>query len=323
MQGIFITSLDFELMWGIRYQRSVPGYRANILGARQAIPAMLNLFQEYEIHATWATVGLLFFSNKADMVRGCPQVTPAYEINPRSGHNNIEGVGTDESHDPYHFGHSLIQMVRSFPGQEIGSHTFSHYYCLEPGQDEASFRADLKAANQAANAMGLQIQSLVFPLNQINMMYLKICADSGIKCYRGTEKAWFYAGGGREGESLVTRAHRLLDAYVSISGHNTYRLEHTNGIINVPASRFLRPYNPRLTVLDGLKFQRITSGIRHAAQHAKIYHLWWHPHNFGTYLDENLTFLRRIFDFVSEMRNQYGMTSLSMGEASQLFSHVR
>src|ERR1700681_2348437 len=122
MPGIFVVSLDFELRWGTLYQHGTSDYEANILGARQAIPAMLNLFQEYEIHATWATVGLLFFSNKADMVRGCPQVTPAYEITPRSGHNNIEGVGTDESHDPYHFGHSLIQMVRGFRGQEIGSH---------------------------------------------------------------------------------------------------------------------------------------------------------------------------------------------------------
>jgi peptidoglycan/xylan/chitin deacetylase (PgdA/CDA1 family) len=323
MPGIFVISLDFELMWGIRYKRSVPGYRANILGVRQAIPAMLNLFREYEIHATWATVGLLFFSNKEDMVRGLPQIQPAYENSQQSSHNDMEAVGSDESHDQYHFGYSLIQMVRSFPGQEIGSHTFSHYYCLEPGQDEASFCADLNAANQAAEAMGLQIQSLVFPRNQVNMMYLKICADSGLKCYRGTEKAWFYAKGGKDGESLVTRAHRLLDAYVNISGHNAYRLEQTDGIINLPASRFLRPYHPRLAVLDGLKFQRITSGIRHAAQHAKIYHLWWHPHNFGTYLDENLAFLRRIFDFVSEMRNQYGMKSLSMGEASQLLSNVR
>jgi hypothetical protein len=323
MKGIFLISLDFELMWGIRYQRSVPGYRANILGARQAIPAMLKLFHEYEIHATWATVGLLFFSNKEDMIRGCPQVRPAYEISPLSGHNEIEAVGTDESHDPYHFGHSLIQMVRSFPGQEIGSHTFSHYHCLEPDQDVAAFRADLEAANRAARAIGLQIQSVVFPLNQINRMYLKICADSGIKCYRGTEKAWFYAAGGKEGESLLPRAHRLLDAYVNISGHNTYTPENTNGIMNLPASRFLRPYNPRLAMLDGLKFQRITSGIRHAAQHAKIYHIWWHPHNFGAYLNENLKFLRRIFDFVSQMRNQYGMKSLNMGEASQLSSHVQ
>jgi peptidoglycan/xylan/chitin deacetylase (PgdA/CDA1 family) len=323
MQGIFLISLDFELMWGIRYQHNVTGYRANILGARQAIPAMLKLFHEYEIHATWATVGLLFFSNKEDMIRACPQVRPAYELSPHSAHNDIKAVGTDESQDPYHFGQSLIQMIRSFSGQEIGSHTFSHYHCLDPDQDEHAFRADLAAANLAARTIGLQIQSIVFPLNQINLMYLPICADSGIKSYRGTEKAWFYAGGGKQGDSLLTRAHRLMDSYVNISGHNTYKPEHTNGIVNLPASRFLRPFNPRLALLDGLKLQRIKSGIRHAARHGEIYHLWWHPHNFGAYLNENIIFLRRIFDFVSQMRNQYGMNSLNMAEVSTLSFHVQ
>src|ERR1700682_1950350 len=116
MPGIFVVSLDFELRWGTLYQHGTSDYEANVLGVRQAIPAMLNLFREYEIHATWATVGLLFFSNKEDMVRGCPQVKPCYENSELSSHNDMDAVGPDESHDPYHFGYSLIQTVRSFPG---------------------------------------------------------------------------------------------------------------------------------------------------------------------------------------------------------------
>src|ERR1700730_11953257 len=196
MPGIFVVSLDFELMWGALNQHCTSRYQANILGVRQAIPAMLELFREYEIHVTWATVGLLFFSNKDDMVRGCPQVKPAYKNGRLSPYTNMEAVGADESQDPCHFGHSLIQMVRNCSGQEIGSHTFSHYYCLEPGQTAADFRADLEAASRAAQALGLQIKSLVFPRNQINSAYLQICAELGIQSYRGTEKAWFYSGGG-------------------------------------------------------------------------------------------------------------------------------
>jgi peptidoglycan/xylan/chitin deacetylase (PgdA/CDA1 family) len=323
MPGIFIVSLDFELMWGVRYQRNVEGYRANLLGVRQAIPALLNLFREYEIHATWATVGLLFFSNKEDMVREWPRIRPAYQNSELSAHNGLEAVGRDESEDPYHFGRSLIEMIRSLPGQEIGSHTFSHYYCLEPGQDETAFRADLEAAHRATRDIGLQILSLVFPRNQINSAYLKACADAGVRCYRGTEQAWFYSGGNLQNESVVTRAHRLLDAYINISGHNTYTLQPANGLADLPASRFLRPYHPRMAALDGLKFRRIATGVRDAAEHGKIFHLWWHPHNFGVYLKENLAFLQRVLDFVAEMRSEYGMQSLSMGEASQLLPHAR
>lgn len=322
MSGIFIVSLDFELMWGVRDHRSVADYGANIVGARKAIPAILDLFREYEIHATWATVGLLFFSTKEDMTRGCPQIRPAYKNDVLSPHSDVEAVGPDEARDPYHFGHSLIETIRKVYGQEIGSHTFSHYYCLEPGQNEVAFRADLQAASRAADAMGLQIQSLVFPRNQINLAYLKTCADLGIRCYRGTEKAWYYSYGSQQGESLVTRAHRLLDAYVNISGHNTYTLQCANGLVNLSSSRFLRPYNRRLGPFDSLKLRRITSGIRDAAQSGKIYHLWWHPHNFGVNLNENMMFLRRVLEFVSEMRNQHGMKSLNMGEAAQLSCHA-
>ena|ERR1700730_5820125 len=75
MPGVFVVSLDFELRWEVLYRRGgVADYDANVLGVRQAIPAMLDLFHDYEIHATWATVGLLFFSNKEDLLLSCPQV---------------------------------------------------------------------------------------------------------------------------------------------------------------------------------------------------------------------------------------------------------
>ena len=55
-------------------------------------------------------------------------------------------LGRDEIEDPFHFGRSLLEQIRSYPGQEVGTHTFSHYFCLEPTQDLAVFRADLEAA---------------------------------------------------------------------------------------------------------------------------------------------------------------------------------
>jgi hypothetical protein len=91
MPGVFVVSLDFELRWGVLYRRGgVANYDANILGVRQAIPAMLDLFREYEIHTTWATVGLLFFSNKEDMLRCCPQVQPAYQNSRLSPYRRVQ-----------------------------------------------------------------------------------------------------------------------------------------------------------------------------------------------------------------------------------------
>src|SRR4051794_3707314 len=75
-QGVFCVSLDFELYWGVRDKLSLVEYRDNLLGVRNAIPRMLALFQEYEIHATWATVGLLFFETKQQLLRALPEIRP-------------------------------------------------------------------------------------------------------------------------------------------------------------------------------------------------------------------------------------------------------
>ena len=56
-KSIFIISLDFELMTGVFDKRNIDSYAENIKGAQLAIPRILKLFKQYEIHSTWATVG--------------------------------------------------------------------------------------------------------------------------------------------------------------------------------------------------------------------------------------------------------------------------
>lgn len=315
--GAFIVSLDFELLWGVRDHRTIGDYGQNILGARKAIPSMLELFKEYGVHATWATVGFLFFDNKRDLLSGCPQLKPAYDNVALSPYAALAQLGENEDVDPYHFGKSLLELIKSYPGQEIGSHTFCHYYCQEPGQGEETFRADIVAAIKAADAMGLKLTSLVFPRNQSNEEYLSVCSELGIKCFRGTETSWPYRRGSRQGESKLTRAARLADSYINLSGHNTFTVINGTGLINVPSSRFLRPYNRKLAFADPLRLRRITSAIKHAAKNGEAYHLWWHPHNFGSNLAENISFLREVLDCFAAMKNQFGMQSITMSEAAR------
>ena len=54
----FVVSLDMELMWGVRDKRSKDQYGRQVLGEREAIPAMLDLFEREGIRATWAVVGM-------------------------------------------------------------------------------------------------------------------------------------------------------------------------------------------------------------------------------------------------------------------------
>jgi hypothetical protein len=236
-----------------------------------------------------------------------------------STYEDIKDIGNDEQEDPLHFAASLIRLIAATPHQEIGTHTFSHFYCLEEGQDSEMFRADLKAAAAIADKYKLSLESLVFPRNQCNAAYLPICPEIGIKAYRGNEFSWVYRAKKRGDETLLRRGIRLLDAYIPISGHNCYSPEVLGGDLplNIPSSRFLRPFSRKLKIFEPLRTRRIRSDLQYAAKNRLIYHLWWHPHNFGENPTENLMMLRTLLEYFARLRDEYGMESLNMRELSQ------
>lgn len=318
-KGRFVISLDLELYWGMRDTRTLESYGPNILGVREALPRMLMAFNDHGVKATFATVGLLFFENKEAMISGLPAERPGYAnstLSPYTGH--FDRVGRNEQEDRYHFGASLIRMIQQHPEHEIGCHTFSHYYCLERGQTEAEFTADLRAAKRAAAAYGVELKSFVFPRNQYNERYLGICHAEGITSYRGNERSWLYRARNREDETMFRRGMRLLDTWFDLSGPNTHALTAPpqGQPLDIPSSRFLRPWNDRWNVLEGLRLRRITRAMDHAARTGTTFHLWWHPHNFGRNVDRNITFLERILHHYQHLHRERGFVSMTMGEIS-------
>ena len=66
-----------------------------------------------------------------------------------------------------------------------------------------------------------------------------------------------------------------------------------------------------------MKIARINSEMERAAKKNEVYHLWWHPHNFGRYPEESLKGLQKILNNFDRCRASYGMESLSMGETAE------
>jgi peptidoglycan/xylan/chitin deacetylase (PgdA/CDA1 family) len=324
--GKFIISLDFELHWGVRDKLSIEQYGDNIKGVHQAIPLMLDIFSKYGIHATFATVGLLFFETKQDLLQHLPANKPTYNNRNLSPYEYMNSIGNSYKEDVYHYAPLLIKRIQQHPQHEIGTHTFSHYYCLEKGQTLADFKADIEAAKKAASKFGIELTSLVFPRNQFNDAYLALCKEAGITAIRGNETSWLYTARNDENESLVRRAFRLLDSYVNLSGHHCYDGNKISKAlsINIPSSRFLRPFSPRLKKFDALKLKRITSAMTYAAKNGLVYHLWWHPHNFGIHQTENFSFLEKILQHYKRLNEQYQFQSCTMRElANQIVNNGR
>jgi len=312
-ESLFIVSLDFELLWGVRDKRTIESYGANIRGVREVIPSLLQLFDQYGINATFATVGFLFASNKKELLAYKPGELPEYSLSKYSPYANdyLSSIGDSEADDVYHYGASLINMIRQYPAQEIASRTFSHYYCLE-NASVSSFRADLEAAKNIAGSYGIELKSIVFPRNQFTKEHVAVCRELGFTSYRGNPQSSVYDPRKNEDQSKYIRATRFADSYMNITGDHTFTIEKTGGIINIPASHFLRPFSPKLKAFESMRLKRIKNSMSFAAKHRQAYHLWWHPHNFGLNLRENLNFLEQVLKHYQKLNAEFGMRSKTM-----------
>ncbi|MDQ2775338.1 MAG: polysaccharide deacetylase family protein [Acidobacteriota bacterium] len=320
--GALVISLDFELYWGVT-DLYVPGsrYDANVLGARKVIPRLLALFEEAGLSATWCTVGLVFAESRRDAEQYFPDKRPRYQNREFCAYTKGSSASADET---FYYASELVRLIANQPKQEVGTHTFSHYYCLEPGQDVEDFEADLIAAKRIAEKHNISLRSIVFPRNQVNPSYLSALVRHGIAAYRGTELTWMNSAGSRSQQrDWKKRASRLADAYINLSGDNSYSWDDVldeTGLCNVRASRYLRPYSRSGRALERRRLQRVIAGMEAAARSKRVFHLWWHPEDMGQHLEESLENVRIVAKAFGQLRQAYGMRAMSMGDIADVVS---
>lgn len=314
-KGNLVISLDFELLWGVFDKVNYKDKEIYFRNTRDIIPKILNLFSDYGISATWATVGMLFNKSWEEWVSNIPDHVPEYDNSILSAYSY--GIANkNEIEDYFCFAGSIIKKIKDTSKQEIGTHTYSHYYCLEKGQDSKSFESDLDQNINMAKEWGVNLRSLVFPRNQFNKEYLSICFSKGIKTVRSNPNNWYWAN--TQKNSLKTKMFRTGDAYIGLQD-KSYSIETLRKIENEPiqqkASRLLRPFSN--SFLNTLKIKRIKGEILFAAKNSLIYHLWWHPHNFGDFPEESLEELKQILDYYNYCKERYGMKSSSMVDIAE------
>lgn len=323
-EGVFIISLDLELHWGVfRNVTSESPYMRNINGTPLAIERILQVLEEHKISTTWAVVGMLFADSHEMIKEFAPDVKPGYN---KSNHNPyLLQIGRNEGEDPLHYAPSLIRKIQLVSNQEIATHTFSHFLSREDDVSINAFLSDIESAIKISEVYGLRIRSIVFPKNRLIKEFIDVLPQMGINVFRGAEKGWMYNKicsihdpKPSKIRGMLNKFGRLADTYFPITGSNTWSIEELKAApgkaVNVPASRFLRPYNPALKYLEWAKFRRIKSQIEYAARNGRMVHLRWHPHNFGYNLDQNICLLKRVLDCYERCRLKYNMKSMTMGE---------
>jgi hypothetical protein len=211
----------------------------------------------------------------------------------------------------------LIRQIGDTEGQEIGTHTFSQYYCRENGQSVDQFEADMKAAVSIAVDKGYELKSLVLPRNQCEPKYTKVFSKFGLIAYRDEESDWIHE---KVKFRPLMRLLRLMDVYFPLTGQGGYIPKKEYGVWNLTGSRMYKPYFKPLGFLEGIKVRRIKKQMLHAAKNNLVFHLWWHPHNIGVRTDYHLKQLEDIFSYYDELKEKYGMKSMNMREAAEFFS---
>lgn len=246
----------------------------------EALQRVLELLAEREIHATWALVG-------------------------------IDRATLDVA--------ELIAKITAHPHQEIGTQTIGCYHSDAPGPSVAELDAELDAAVAIAAQSGAQLRSMVFPRVQCRPEHLPILTRHGIRSYRGRRPGWAHA----HSRSSITAALRrglcladnfsllIPDAAVSMAR----LLAHPRGQpLEIPASRYVRPYEPRFRQLEPLRVHRMQSEMITAAEAGWAYHLWLRPQEFCAHAYESLVAFDNLLRNARALAGRVEFHSLTMDE---------
>lgn len=311
--GSWVISLDFELLWGIFDKLDNKVNSPYFQETRDLVPRMLEIFAKHEIQVTWATVGMLFAENDEEWKTYAPQLKPSYREKSYSAYEWVKQHGLNPT---YHFAPELIKLILDTPGQELGSHSFAHYYTLMRGQTPEQWRMDLRAAQLIAmDKFQLQLRSLVFPRNHINLQYLKICKEEGFTQVRSNPNDWFWQE--TQFENTLKKIYRTADCFIGLGGRSSFPREaiyqeSENHPVEIPASRLLRPYYAKSRLVNIWRLNRVKNEMTLAAKKQEVYHLWWHPHNFANSPAASLAELESLILHFKTLRDKYGMQSNSM-----------
>jgi len=265
---------------------------------------------------------MLFNKNWEEWTKNKPEILPVYSNSLLSAYK-FGDVNKNDINFNSCFAPELIHLINKTPNQELATHTYSHYYCLEQGQNIDSFKSDLQKNIEIAKNSNIELRSLVFPRNQFNEEYLKVCMELGIKNVRSNPENWYWNDTSKGG--LLKKIFRTGDAYLGAydKSYSKNTIAYTKGQpLAQKASRLLRP-SSKNKFINNLKLIRIKQEMEYAAKNNEVYHLWWHPHNFGNNPESNLLDLQKIINYYHYCNKKYNFQSKTMEELGEDFFNLK
>jgi len=310
----FVISLDTELAWGSLHRGGYAGRRRLYERTRSVVDAVLGMFEQYEISATWAVVGHLMRGFPGDHVESVSR-----------DNNGLLGSAISEFADSLpsvpHWGRDdvelwyapdIVKRIANCPvRQEIGSHTFTHAIVSGDPISRQRLREELKACRGLAQSWGVELRSFVYPRNSI--AHLDMLSSAGFTSYRGLSPSW-----GRDPGAPLERLKRLAGHFLVTCPPVAWP-SFSTGLVNVPAT-YEYPHRSGWGrwLPIGFRVRRALKGLRQAAATGSIFHLWTHPFNLADDPDGLLSGLVRIFREYRVLRDSGLILSRTMSDVASM-----
>ena len=289
-KGIVVFSADFEMAWAFRYSKR-KGKLATEMGLqeRENFPKILQLFNQYKLPVTWATVGHLFLNNcelSYNIKAHQNLLRPAYFENKNWIYNTGDWYDSDPCSEykvnPAWYAPDLIKMIQeSKIKHEIGCHTFSHIDCTYKNCTSELMDSELKECIEKAEETSISLESFVFPGGTLgNFETLK---ENGFICYR---KPMIY--------------------------NIDIPIKDEHGLVAIPSSIGLErdPYGWS----EDVHLEIIGKFLRNVISSRQVCHFWFHPSMDPWYLSNVLPSVLKLI--AKEVKNE-NIEVLTMGELAK------
>ena len=308
-KGYFIFSLDTEL--GVGYfdhdKERQQIFSTDGIKERQRIQKVLELCENYGIHATWAMTGHLLF----EQCEYCENCLVKRWQGKYSSYD--EAYGTNH---PLWYGADVVKAIQAAPvGHEIGFHGHTHETFDSMSAEQAQLEVD--EWKRLAQRYGIQATSIVFPRDRIG--HLALLHENGFENYRMDVHLSLLFRNRYFGRYVKT-----LDHILGITTAPSYPLEavYDQGMLRLTASQHLFAFNRGVDrILDRLgltklRIRRLLRGIKRAAKRGEIFHFWAHPWEFESAGD--IEKLETVLALVAELIAKGEMESVTMGQMTSM-----
>jgi peptidoglycan/xylan/chitin deacetylase (PgdA/CDA1 family) len=285
--GSVVISLDAELGWGFHDHDDPPERR--IRRARWGWRRLLELFETFDVPATWAVVGHL-------LLEECDGV--------HADHPLGEGWFSRErkswaDRPQWRFAPDLVEAVLAAgPDHELACHSYSHVvFDGSVGRDVT--RAEVAGCLAAAESYDVSMRSFVHPRRVVG--HRDVLSEWGFDCYRGRPT---------RSRSVAGKLRNVVspDPVLVSPSVDEY------GLISIPESLYLFGFEGRARSLIEPVFgdpivREACRGIDAAAEQEGVFHMWLHPNNVTD--DRDVSRLRAVLTHLDARRDEVEIATMA------------